>query len=222
MKRNAIVLVVVILALVVMVWAGVVNYRHRKAEEAKLREMQGMLVKLGPPSAPSPASQAEANDPANHPLVGQVAPAFVLKDITGKKVSLADYKGKAVVIDFWATWCAPCKVEIPWLTKFHDQYAPQGLEILGVSEDDLDAENKAGLEKQEKDVADGAGKLGINYPVLLDEKNVAKPYGGIEALPTTFFVGRDGKVVASAVGLTDRDELEADIKKALATPAGQS
>ncbi|MFT4113294.1 TlpA family protein disulfide reductase [Silvibacterium sp.] len=222
MKRNAIVLAVVVLALVVMVWAGVVNYRHRKAEEAKLKAIQSQMITLGPPGAPSPAAQQEATAAANNPLVGKIAPAFTLKDTSGKKISLADYKGKALVIDFWATWCAPCKVEIPWLTKFRDQYASQGFEILGVSEDDLDAQSKAELAKQEKDVATGAGKLGINYPVLLDENNTAKPYGGIDALPTTFFVGRDGKVVASTVGLADKDEIEADIKKALATPAGQS
>jgi thiol-disulfide isomerase/thioredoxin len=119
------------------------------------------------------------------------------------------------VLDFWATWCAPCKVEIPWLTKLHDQYASQGLVILGISEDDLDQDDKAALLKEKQEIADSATKLGINYPVLFDDKEVSKPYGGIDALPTTFYVDRNGKVVAATIGLVDRDEIEANIKKAL-------
>jgi glutathione peroxidase-family protein len=106
-------------------------------------------------------------------------------------------------------------VEIPWLTKLHDQYASQGLVILGISEDDLDQDDKAALLKEKQEIADSATKLGINYPVLFDDKEVSKPYGGIDALPTTFYVDRNGKVVAATIGLVDRDEIEANIKKAL-------
>lgn len=214
MKRNTLVIGVVFVALVLMIWSGVVNYRRRQQENAKLKQLQSMM-------ASTPAGDASDAEIAENPLQGQAAPPFTLKDTAGHKVSLSDYKGKAVIVDFWATWCAPCKVEIPWLEQFHTQYASQGLEILGVSEDDLDLEDKTKLLQEKKDIADKAAQMKINYPVLIDDASVSTPYGGIDGLPTTFFIDRSGKVVASTVGLVPRNEIEADIKKALGT-GGQS
>lgn len=211
MKRNHLVILVVLIALGLITWAGMANYRKRKQEEAKLKAMQSMLVQ----ATPSPAPAGPDDVPFKNPLANKQAPAFTLRDTTGKKVSLSDYKGKAVVVDFWATWCAPCKIEIPWLEKLRDQYASQGLEVLGISEDDLDQDDQKALLKEKKEITDSAMKLGINYPVLFDEKKVAEPYGGVDALPTTFYVDRSGKVVAATIGLVDRDEIEANIKRAL-------
>ena len=226
MKRNVIVVAVVVLAIGLMAWAGIRNYQRRKQEEAKLKELQAMMVQPTPSAAAPAGTPSDGDVPMTSPLTGKIAPAFTLKDTSGNKVSLASYRGKAVVVDFWATWCAPCKIEIPWLEKLHDQYAAQGLEILGVSEDDLDLDDKAKLLKEKQDIADSATRLHINYPVLIDDSHIDKTYGGadgIDALPTTFFVGRDGKVVATTIGLADRDEIEADIKKALSASAqGQS
>ena len=211
MKRNVAVVLAVVVALGVITWAGVANYRKRK--EAK---MPTEVVYVTPPATkPSPEEGGGDLPPFKNPLANKQAPAFTLKDTSGKKVSLSDYKGKAVVVDFWATWCAPCKVEIPWLTKLNDQYASEGLVILGISEDELDLDDQKALLKEKKEIADSATKLGINYPVLFDDAKVAEPYGGVDALPTTFYVDRNGKVVAATIGLVDRDEIEANIKKAL-------
>jgi peroxiredoxin len=221
-KRNHLVILVVVVALGLMTWAGVTNYRRRKQEQAKLQQMEVMLAQ----QAPNKSGTTSDEPVFVNPLAGKQAPEFTLPDTTGRKVSLSSYKGKAVVLDFWATWCAPCKIEIPWLAKLHDQYASQGLEVIGVSEDDLDLDDKVALAKEKKEITDSAAKLGINYPVLFDDSQVAKPYGGIDALPTTFFVDRNGKVVAATIGLVDKDEIEADIKKALGsgvqTQKGQS
>jgi len=217
-KRNILVICMVAAALGLMVWAGVTNYRQRRAADAKLKQFQAMIAESAPQA---PGTGADATDINENPLQGKMAPAFTLKDTTGHKISLSDFKGKAVVVDFWATWCAPCKIEIPWLEQFHNQYAGQGLEILGISEDDLDPDDKAKLAEEKKDIADKAAQLKINYPVLIDDADVSTPYGGVDGLPTTFFINRDGKVVASTVGLAPRDEIEADIKKALGS-GGQS
>jgi peroxiredoxin len=214
-KRNHLVILVVLVALGLIAWAGVRNYQRRKAEQARLQQIQAILAAPAPASSSSGSGSDPGDVPFKNPLADKQAPGFTLRDTTGKKVSLSDYKGKAVVIDFWATWCAPCKVEIPWLVKLREQYASQGLEVLGISEDDLDQDDQKALLKEKKEITDAAAKLGINYPVLFDEKEVAKPYGGIDALPTTFYVDREGKVVAATLGLVDRDEIEANIKKAL-------
>jgi peroxiredoxin len=217
-KRNILVMAVVLATLGVMIWAGVSNYKRHQQEQAKLKQLQAMIAETTPTSDIGNEGDGGINE---NPLQGQVAPQFTLTDTNGQKVSLSQFKGKAVVVDFWATWCAPCKVEIPWLEQFRNQYAGQGLQILGVSEDDLDLDNKTELAKEKQDIADKAAQLKINYPVLIDDANVSTPYGGIDGLPTTFFINRDGKVVASTVGLAPREEIEADIQKALGS-GGQS
>lgn len=220
MKRNLLVIVVVLAALAVMIWAGVANINKHHREEAHLRQLQQKI------EASQPANGNVANQIANaadsgmddmpeNPLQGQMAPNFTLPNTHGKKVSLADYKGKAVVLDFWATWCAPCKIEIPWLEQFQTKYASHGLQIIGISEDELDMNDPKALAKEKRDIAEKAKDLKINYPVLYDDANVSTPYGGVDGLPTTFFINRKGKVVASTVGLAPRDEIEANILKAL-------
>lgn len=198
-----------------MAWAGVDNYRRRKSDEQKLRELQAVLTPVAPPA--SADAEASPEEEEKSPLEGKPAPAFTLENLHGQKVSLASYKGKAVLVNFMATWCAPCKVETPWLIQLRNQYAPQGFEILGISTDDLDKDDKKLNAQDKADIARFVSNMHIDYPVLIDGDSISHPYGGIDALPTSFFVDRTGKVIAATVGLHDRDELEANIKKALAS-----
>jgi glutathione peroxidase-family protein len=215
LKRNQIVLLLVVVVLALMVWAGMDNYRRRKAEQEKLSQMQAVLTPGS--SAPSAGAAAEPELEEKSPLEGKAAPAFTLETLQGQKVSLASYKGKAVLVNFMASWCAPCKVETPWLIQLRDQYAPQGFEILGVSTDDLDKDDKKQNAEDKAEIAKFVANMHIDYPVLIDGDSIAHPYGGIDALPTSFFVDRSGRVIAATVGLHDRSELEANIKKALAS-----
>jgi peroxiredoxin len=140
---------------------------------------------------------------------GLTAPDFVLTDLQGHNLKLSDLRGKAVVLNFWATWCPPCKEEIPWFVELQKRYGSQGLQVVGVSMDD---------DGDQKDVAKFAAANSINYPVLLGKDNVANQYGGIEYLPTTFYIGRDGVVMERVFGQPDnRDEIEKNVKRVLAS-----
>jgi peroxiredoxin len=136
------------------------------------------------------------------------APQFNLTDTNGKSVKLSDYKGKVIILDFWATWCPPCRAEIPNFVELQKEYGKQGLAVIGVS---LDQGGVAG-------VADFAKAQGINYPIVMGNQDVADTYGGIQAIPTTFIIDKDGNIAARHEGFTDKSEFEAEIKKLL--PAG--
>ena len=151
------------------------------------------------------------------PLDGKPAPAFALEDLNGKKVSLADYKGKAVMLNFWATWCGPCRIETPWIVELRQKYAAQGFEVLGVDTegDDLKKDDKAGWAKAKAAASKFVAEEEVPYPVLLDGDSISRGYGGLDDLPTSFFVDRKGVVVAAQVGLTSEQEIESNIRKAL-------
>ena len=140
------------------------------------------------------------------------APDFTLESLDGKNMRLSDLRGKAVLLNFWATWCGPCKIETPWLVELQNQYGSQGLQVIGVAMDDSGKE----------DIAKFAKDMGVNYPVLLGKEAVGDAYGGVPALPESFFIGRDGKIVDKIIGLKGRAEIEDSIKKALDTQPGNS
>jgi cytochrome c biogenesis protein CcmG/thiol:disulfide interchange protein DsbE len=206
-KRNTLVITAVLFILAAFAWAGWANweYRQQAAERVLAGAAQAQLV----PDAAGGAAQFLS------PLKGQPAPGFTLEDLSGNKVSLAGYKGKAVLLNFWATWCGPCKIETPWLIELRNQYAAQGFEILGISVDDIDRDDPAKLSGEKQEIARFVQQMHMPYPVLIDGDSLSKPYGGLDALPASFFVDRNGTVVASQLGLTSKAEIEANIRKAL-------
>ncbi len=182
-----------------MIWAGVRNLRERRAQMAAAQVNEVTLTKADPNASGMEGMEAPS-------IRGQVAPAFTLVDLAGKKVSLADFKGHPVVINFWATYCGPCKLEMPWFQELANQYQSQGLVVLGLDEDEGVGKDK---------IAEAAKRVGVSYPILLPDDAAAKAYQLGDYLPETFYIGRDGKVVEQTVGAHTRDELEADVKKAI-------
>jgi peroxiredoxin len=144
-------------------------------------------------------------------LVGDVrgvpAPDFELTSLDGKKVRLSDYRGKAVLLNFWATWCSPCKVEMPWFVDLQKKYGNDGLVVLGIAMDDTETEK----------IAQFTSEMGVNYPVLLGTDRVSEQYGNVEFLPTSFYIDREGKIVGKGTGLLGRAEIEENVQKALAS-----
>jgi cytochrome c biogenesis protein CcmG/thiol:disulfide interchange protein DsbE len=142
------------------------------------------------------------------------APDVTFKKLDGTDLKLSDLKGKIVVINFWATWCEPCQVEIPWMIGFQEKYADKGFTLLGVSMDD---EGKSVVEPfVEKTKFDVDGRqMTMNYPILLGNDELTTKFGGLLGLPTTIVVGRDGKVHKRFIGLVSHDELEKQIKELL-------
>jgi thiol-disulfide isomerase/thioredoxin len=152
-----------------------------------------------------PSGQKHPQPPIGHTLRGP-APDFALESLHGETVHLSDFRGKVVLLNFWATWCAPCKILTPWLVDLQNQYRPQGLEIIGIALDE---------DATKAEIAELADKERVNYVVLIGNEKVAGSYGGVPAMPDTFFIGRDGQIVNRTIGLKSKSELEDSIKKAL-------
>jgi peroxiredoxin len=140
---------------------------------------------------------------AGSPAKNSLAPDFSLQSLDGKTIRLSDLRGKAVVLNFWATWCAPCKIEMPWFVDLQKKYESAGVQFLGVAMDDAST----------KDIAEFAQSMNVNYPILIGKEAVGDAYGGVQFLPETFYISRDGKIVDKAFGLKGRGEIEDDIKK---------
>lgn len=132
---------------------------------------------------------------------------FVLKDMSGKDFNLASQKGKVVLLDFWATWCGPCLIEIPWFVEFQSKYGAKGFSAVGISVDDPVAKLKP-----------FADKMKVNYPFLVGDRRddiKEKAFGPMWGLPVTFVIGRDGKICKKHVGLSSKDQFEREIKSLL-------
>jgi peroxiredoxin len=151
------------------------------------------------------ARKNHAGGTAPGQLIGRTAPDFALQTLDGKTVKLSDFRGKAVLLNFWATYCGPCKIEMPWFVELQQEYGPQGFQIVGVAMDDASNE----------DIAKFVKEMGVNYTILLGKESVGDSYGGVGVLPTTFFIDRDGKITAREFGLQSRSVFVDNIRKAL-------
>jgi thiol-disulfide isomerase/thioredoxin len=188
-NKNVIFILCVVIGVTALLLVG------KRASKPPDSAVNGSAQNAGPVHGPG--------DPAK----GSVAPVFELKSIPDNKdVQLASFHGKAVLLNFWATWCGPCKIEMPWLVDLQKKYGPQGLQIVGVAMDDTD----------NKEIADFAHKMGVNYVVLKGTEKVGDLYGGVSGLPLTFYLDRSGKVVDETMGLASESVIEDAVKKALA------
>jgi thiol-disulfide isomerase/thioredoxin len=176
-KRNPLTLIIVALVVALMLYFG---YHQARRPSASL---------------------------TSHLTMSSPAPDFSLESLDGKTTRLSDFRGKAVLLNFWATWCGPCKIEMPWFVDLQKQYGAEGLQIVGVAMDDA---SKDDIRKFAKD-------MGVNYPILIGKDSVGDQYGGIPALPESFVIARDGKIVDKLIGLRGKSEIEDAIKKALST-----
>lgn len=127
---------------------------------------------------------------------------FTLKDLNGVEVSLSDFSGDIIVLNFWATWCPPCREEIPDFIEVNNNYKDKGVQFLGVSNEDIDI------------IKDFVEEYGINYPILVDRANIFNAWG-IRAIPTTFILSSNGTVLFSNVGMMTKSQLETAIEDAL-------
>jgi|SRR5271165_2785763 len=138
---------------------------------------------------------------------GNSVPDFTVTDLDGRKLSLSDYKGKVVLLDFWATWCTPCRAEIPHFVEMQQKLGPQGFQVIGISMDD-DA----------KPVRDFYRDYKINYPVAVGDNKLAESFGGVLGLPVNFIIDRDGRIVGKYLGATETSVFDKAVGDLLAKP----
>ena len=168
--------------------------------------------KLAPANPDATVTSVPA--PVEQPMTAEQALDARFEDLdTGKARALADWHGKAVLVNYWATWCAPCRQEIPLLVKLQAKYAAQGLQVVGIATDEVEADDVKAFLK----------RMVVNYPMLMGDESVGRMVGGfggnLIGLPYTVLLGRDGKVLTSHAGELHADEAEAMVSQALGLPA---
>jgi len=152
------------------------------------------IAAFGAPAVSAPVS-----------LVNKKAPTLARSDLSGKSVSLRSFRGRVVLLNFWATWCAPCQLEMPVFSRWQQQYGPQGLQVVGISMDD-EAPPVRKLVKE----------LKLDYPVVMGDARLGERYGGVLGLPLTYLIDRNGVVRAQFQGETEMGTLEKQLKLILA------
>ena len=199
MKRTITILVFVIALLVIVVWAD--------------RRWPGGGMETRAQAVRIPAGSSASSD-ADSGLSDADLQNVAIPDVNGKSVTLSDYKGKVVLVDFWATWCDPCRIEIPWLIDMQQKYASRGFVVLGIS---MDEDGKKAVDPflaNERFDVNGQ-KLPINYQVLLGSDDIGDKFGGIIGMPTSMLFTRDGTKIKTCVGLTSYDDIDQAIQSQL-------
>jgi thiol-disulfide isomerase/thioredoxin len=148
------------------------------------------------------------------PKVGEPAPDFSAKDLNDQSVKLSDYKGKVVLINFWATWCDPCREEIPWLIALQNKYSPKGFTVLGLAMDEEGKPVVAPFVAKERYDVEGQ-KLPMNYPIAIGGESIAEKFGGLLGYPTSVLISRNGKQIKRVTGVINEDEISKLIEGAL-------
>lgn len=142
------------------------------------------------------------------------SPDFTLKDLDEHDVSLRQFKGKVVLVNFWATWCGPCRIEIPWLVELQDKYAARGFTVLGVAMDEEGESAVAPFVQKERFKVGGTSRS-INYPIVLGDDATADKFGGLLGFPTSVLISKDGRVIKRVDGLVSYDEIDKAIQSLL-------
>jgi thiol-disulfide isomerase/thioredoxin len=184
-----------VIAVAVLVSLTLVVQRTRRISAAP---------RSGVPAAPASASSVSDTGTED-------APNITVKDLNGADVSLAQYKGKVVLVNFWATWCGPCRIDIPWLIEFQNKYGARGFTVLGMAMDEGGKSDVDPFVRDERfDV--GGQKLGMNYPILLGNDDVSDKFGGLLGLPTSVLISRDGKKIKTFIGLVNYEKMAKEIE----------
>jgi thiol-disulfide isomerase/thioredoxin len=165
------------------------------------------------------ATRVKAKSPGNgavpvEAIAGTPAPEVTFKDLDGKDVPLSSYRGKVVLVNFWATWCDPCYIEIPWLIEMQQKYGAKGFTVLGVSMDDEGKAAVAPFLAKERFNVNGQ-KFPMNYPIVLGNDDVATKFGGLLGYPTSFLISKDGKEIKKIQGLIPYEEITKAIESQL-------
>src|SRR6267154_945145 len=148
------------------------------------------------------------------PDAGAPVPQVTLGDLEGKSTSMAQYQGKVVLVNFWATWCDPCRVEIPWLIEMQQKYSARGFTVLGIAMDEEGAKVVTPFVSKERFDVNGA-KAQMNYPIVIGDDAAADKFGGLLGYPTSILVSRDGKIIKRITGIISYEEIAKSIESQL-------
>ena len=176
------------------------------------------LILLGAAIAAGAVAGCKTSSSVKRPPVLQASaakpePIVMFKDLNGNVVPLESLKGKVVLVNFWATWCEPCKIEIPWMIEFQQRYSSRGFTVLGVAMDEDGSAVAPFVHKQQFDV--NGSKMTMNYPIVYGNDDVAEKFGGLFGYPTSWLISRDGKVVKKIIGLVSESDLDQEIQDQL-------